>query len=225
MSVTDVNGRLLSVAGGRLRDQKREETRQRLLDAARLLFAEKGYEHTTSAEIAQAAGVTERTLFRHFPSKADLMLANFRQHGAALRAAMRDQPHDARPAEVVRAGVLAFAERLARATEQEREETIAAYGERLPVLTMLKIVLSNEAAIAAELGQRLERSDEDADIRMVANASVGVLRAAGRAYVIEGQRRGSLVKTVSEGIDRLAPLFDALDHVASRRRPRRQREP
>jgi len=205
------------VTGGRLRDQKREETRQRLLDSARLLFAEKGYDHTTSAEIAQAAGVTERTLFRHFPSKSDLLLANFRQHGAALRAAMRAQPEDARPIEVVRAGVLAFAERLARATEQEREETIAAYDERLPVLTMLEIVLSNEAAIASELGRRLDISHEDAEIRMVANASVGVLRAAGRAYVIEGQRRGSLPKTVSEGIDRLAPLFDALDHRASKR--------
>jgi len=208
------------VTGGRLRDQKREETRERLLDAARRLFAEKGYEHTTSAEIAEAAGVTERTLFRHFPSKSDLLLANFRQHGAALRAAMRAQPEDARPIEVVRAGVRAFAERLARATDQEREETIAAYSERLPVLTMLEIVLSNEAAIAAELGRRLGLSDEDVDIRMVSNAAVGVLRASGRAYVIEGQRRSSLPKTVSDGIDRLTPLFDTLDHRATKPKKR-----
>jgi len=213
------------VTGGRLRDQKREETRQRLLDAARRLFAEKGYGHTTSAEIAEAAGVTERTLFRHFPTKSDLLLANFRQHGAALRAAMRAQPEDARPIEVVRAGVRAFAERLARATDQEREETIAAYSETLPVLTMLEIVLSNEAAISAELGRRLELSDEDVDIRMVANAAVGVLRASGRAYVIEGQRRSSLPKTVSDGIDRLAPLFDALDQRTSKHASKPRKRP
>src|SRR5262249_47163947 len=113
-----------------------------------------------------------------------------------------------------------FAERLARATDQEREETIAAYSETLPVLTMLEIVLSNEAAISAELGRRLELSDEDVDIRMVANAAVGVLRASGRAYVIEGQRRSPLPKTVSDGIDPPPPLFDALDQRTSKRRPK-----
>jgi AcrR family transcriptional regulator len=204
------------VTGDRLRDKRREATRQRLLDAASRLFAEQGFDETTSAEIARAAGVTERTLFRHFQSKSDLVMANFRQRAAALSAAMEGQPEDARPIDVVRAGVLDFAERLERATEQEREQTITAYRSRLPVLTMLEIVLSNEASIAAELGRRLGMSDENLEIRMVANASIGVLRASGRAYVIEGQRRGSLPDTVSEGIDRLAPLFDALERRASR---------
>ena len=90
---------------------------------------------------------------------------------------------------------------------------------------MLEIVLSNEAAISAELGRRLELSDEDVDIRMVANAAVGVLRASGRAYVIEGQRRSSLPKTVSDGIDRLAPLFDALDQRTSKHASKPRKRP
>ena len=216
MSVADVKCYDGHMPGDRLRDKKRDETRQRLLDAASRLFAERGYEETTSAEIAEAAGVTERTLFRHFDTKSDLLLANWRTHGAALRAAMREQPDDAPPIEVVRAGLRVFAQRLERASQQERDQTVTALGARLPVLAMLEIVLSNEAAISTELGRRLGRSDEDLDIRKAANASVGVLRATARANVVERRRRVSLAKRVSDGIDQLTPLFDVLEPPAPR---------
>ena len=47
----------------------RERTRARLLAAALDLFARQGYERTTVAQIAAAAGVTEMTFYRHFGSK------------------------------------------------------------------------------------------------------------------------------------------------------------
>ena len=50
----------------------RGEPRRLLLDAARELFARQDYRSTTTREIAQAAGVTEHLLFRHFGSKAAL---------------------------------------------------------------------------------------------------------------------------------------------------------
>jgi len=50
----------------------RGEPRRLLLDAARKLFARKDYRSTTTREIAEAAGVTEHLLFRHFGSKAGL---------------------------------------------------------------------------------------------------------------------------------------------------------
>ena len=198
------------MAGDTLRDRKRDETRQRLIEAAGQLFAAQGYEQTTSAEIAQAAGVTERTLFRHFDTKADLLLWNWRDNAAALVAAMSKQPDDAPPIEVVRAGLCGFAQRLERGSEQERDQTMRALGDRIPVLTILKIVLSTEHSISVELGRRLERSDEDLDIRKAANASVGILRATSRANVVARGRRGSLARKVSDGIDQLTPLFDAL---------------
>ena len=98
-----------------------------------------------------------------------------------------------------------------------------ALGDRIPVLTILKIVLSSEGAVSAELARRLERSDEDLDIRKAANASVGILRAAARANVVARGRRGSLARRVSEGIDQLTPLFDALEQgspAISHREPR-----
>ncbi len=50
----------------------RGEARRLLLDAARELFARQDYRATTTREIAEAAGVTEYLLFRHFGSKAGL---------------------------------------------------------------------------------------------------------------------------------------------------------
>ena len=50
----------------------RGEARRLLLDAARELFAHQDYRGTTTREVAEAAGVTEYLLFRHFGSKAGL---------------------------------------------------------------------------------------------------------------------------------------------------------
>ena len=53
---------------------RRTRTRERLSDAALDLFGVHGYDATTVAQIAAAAGVTEMTFFRHFRSKADVLL-------------------------------------------------------------------------------------------------------------------------------------------------------
>jgi len=55
-------------------DERRTRTRQRLTAAALELFGERGYDGTTVAQIASRAGVTEMTFFRHFSSKADVLL-------------------------------------------------------------------------------------------------------------------------------------------------------
>jgi AcrR family transcriptional regulator len=51
-----------------------ERTRQRLTEVALALFARDGYDQTTVAQIAEAAGVTQMTFFRHFPAKERLLL-------------------------------------------------------------------------------------------------------------------------------------------------------
>ncbi len=50
------------------------DTRTRILKAAQRLFANKGFEGTTTASLAQAAGVAEGTLFRHFPNKKAILI-------------------------------------------------------------------------------------------------------------------------------------------------------
>jgi AcrR family transcriptional regulator len=55
------------------RERRKQETRQRLLDAGWQLFRQRGYDDTTVAEIAEAADVAKGTLFNYFPTKESLL--------------------------------------------------------------------------------------------------------------------------------------------------------
>lgn len=52
-----------------------EETRDAILDAARKLFAEKGYKGATMAQIAKQVGITDAAIYRHFKDKHELFVA------------------------------------------------------------------------------------------------------------------------------------------------------
>src|SRR5665811_2287440 len=65
------------------------QTRDRLLDAARVAFACRGYHGTTTAEIAAAAGCSEPTLFKHFGSKQALLVAAIHATGVQLVATLK----------------------------------------------------------------------------------------------------------------------------------------
>lgn len=65
------------------------QTRERLLGAARVAFARRGYHATTTAEIAAAAGCSEPTLFKHFGSKQALLVAAIHATGVQLVATLK----------------------------------------------------------------------------------------------------------------------------------------
>jgi AcrR family transcriptional regulator len=72
--------------------QDSESTRQRILEAAAQVFAEKGYARSTTRLLADAAGVNEVTIFRHFGSKQGLFSAIIEAYAApALNTAMAGQ--------------------------------------------------------------------------------------------------------------------------------------
>lgn len=61
---------------------KPDETREQILWAAKAVFSEKGFKGATTRAIAEAAGVNEVTIFRHFQSKKNLLNAVITQHSA-----------------------------------------------------------------------------------------------------------------------------------------------
>src|SRR3954470_21546216 len=73
-----------------LREEKKARTRAALVGAAERLFAEKGYDGTTVADIAAAANVSTRTFFSYFRAKEDVLFAGTDERLAAMGALFAD---------------------------------------------------------------------------------------------------------------------------------------
>lgn len=72
-----------------LRELKKQRTRQAISDIASRLFAARGFDHVTVAEVAEAAGVSEKTVFNYFATKEDLLFDEVPAREAALVEAVR----------------------------------------------------------------------------------------------------------------------------------------
>jgi AcrR family transcriptional regulator len=79
--------------------------RDRLVLAAVDLFTEQGYDATTVAQIAERAGVTKSTFFRHFPDKRELLVAGQEVLSRLLAEGIAETPATASPLDAIRAGL------------------------------------------------------------------------------------------------------------------------
>lgn len=74
-----------------IREQRKAETRKRLIRAAQQLFELQGYAGTTLESVAERAGMHVQTLYRHFPNKVELAAASGEEELARFRRAIRDK--------------------------------------------------------------------------------------------------------------------------------------
>lgn len=72
--------------------ERGQRRREAIVDAATGLFARQGYHPTGIDEIGEAAGITGPGIYRHFPSKEDLLIAALDRIWEALRAALEEAP-------------------------------------------------------------------------------------------------------------------------------------
>ncbi len=84
-----------------LREQKREQTRRDLVNAAVRLIGQRGYTRTTIADIAAAARVAPRTVFAYFPTKEDLLFPEAESRIQAAVAAFDERRDDETPTDVL----------------------------------------------------------------------------------------------------------------------------
>jgi len=153
---------------------KAERTRAALLRAALELFDERGYDSTTAAAIAERAGVTQMTFFRHFPSKDSVLIAD--PYDPLIADAITRQPANVSP---IAAAIGAIAEGWrsvpppASAEVRDRLRIVS----RTPSLRGA-IARNNAATEAAISGALVARGASTSDARIAAAATMGALTAS-----------------------------------------------
>lgn len=100
-------------------DRTRQLASQEILATALRLFTEQGYDETTIAQIAREAGVSQRTLFRYFGTKEDLLGGDQDRFGQVLTRTIGEQPADVDVWEALRAGIAAV-----QALHDSREQAL-----------------------------------------------------------------------------------------------------
>jgi AcrR family transcriptional regulator len=109
---------LVTTATG-LRERKKAQTRQDIAGAAMELFSERGFDAVTVAEVADAAGVSEKTVFNYFPAKEDLVFPDGERRLGALLDGIRNRPSGASVVEPFRAATHGFLDQVAGGSVDE----------------------------------------------------------------------------------------------------------
>jgi AcrR family transcriptional regulator len=159
-----------------------EDARRRLQQAALELFRERGYEATTTAEIAARAGVTERTFFRHFPDKREALFDGEDAFRTALADAVLAAPDDATPMDAL---LVAF-----RSVEQTIENNRPLTEPRQAVIArtpaLQERVLTKTAGLTDALAEALSRRGLERGIAtLAAQVGMAAFAHATRAWFYE----------------------------------------
>jgi len=162
------------------------DSRGRLEQAALGLYGERGFENTTVAEIAAQAGLTERTFFRHFADKREVLFWGAAALQELLVSAVASAPDSAAPLDAVAAALVSagalFQER--RESARQRQVVIAANAE-LRERELIKL-----ASLAAALAEALRRRGvTDPAATLSAEAGIAVFKVAFERWVDESNQR------------------------------------
>jgi AcrR family transcriptional regulator len=175
-----------------LRERKKRQTRALIAEAAHRLFAERGFDAVTVAEVARAADVSEGTVYNHFPTKEDLFYGGMEAFEAELVGAVGQRP----PGEPVLVAFRAFVlDRLGHLAGEEVAEVVATAtrlvgASRALQARELEIVAHATDALAALIARETNAPTDDVEASAAAAALMGAQRALVahvRARVLEGE--------------------------------------
>jgi AcrR family transcriptional regulator len=152
------------------------DSKGRLQEAALALYSERGFDQTTAAQIAAQAGLTERTFFRHFADKREVLFGGSALLQEQIVAGVASAPATDGPLDAVARGLDAAADTLGqfrRDLSRQRQAVITANPE-LRERELAKLA-DYAAAVAAALRQR---SVSEPQATLAAEAGMTVLRVA-----------------------------------------------
>ena len=187
---------------GDRRAQKKAQTRELVRTTAHRLFASRGFEAVTIADIAREADVAVQTVFNHFATKEDLFFDGRVPWVDGVAAAVRDRAPDVGPLSALRAHLLEFMTRQLRSLTSPEERRYRA------TLSASETLRSYERTLVFEAEHRLsgalldawttaDGSGEDPPVDPVITAplTAAIWLAAVRVLIVENRQR------VAEGLE------------------------
>ena len=186
-----------------LRERKKQQTRQLISDTARRLFAERGFEGVTVADVAREADVSEGTVFNYFPTKEDLVYGRMETFEEDMLKAIRSRP----AGESIRAAFGRFILQprgfLASKDEDATRELLAisrVIAESPALLARERQILERYTrALAGLIAEETGKEAGDVEPRVAANALIGAHRAL-LEYVRRQILAGEPVPSIARGV-------------------------
>ena len=173
--------------------------RGRLERAALELYVERGFEQTTVAEIAERAGLTERTFFRHFADKREVLFAGAGTLRELMVGALAAAPESAAPIDAVAAALETASALLQERRDYSRQrQAVIAANPGLQERELIKL-----ASLASALAEALrQRGVTEPAASLTAEAGIAVFKIAFERWHSEpGQPE--LPRLISESLDEL----------------------
>jgi AcrR family transcriptional regulator len=171
-----------------LRARKRQQTRDRITEAAMALFLAHGFEATTLDDIAKAADISRRSFFHYFASKEDVVVAWQDGSADAMIAAIAGRPANEPMLTAAENAILT----LSRQFKPEDAVAMACLKRDTPVLRAREQVKYEkmERAMAAALAGRTTDAAEKLRAPLVAMITTGAIRLASESWMAEGAHEG-----------------------------------
>ncbi|ASR35057.1 hypothetical protein BAY61_08770 [Prauserella marina] len=196
-----------------LREQKKQQTRAALFEAAMRLFQEKGYANTTVAEIAAEAGVSTKTLFNYFSGKEDVLFAHRMRRIDTLEDAFRARLADDAPPQALRLIALDLLDWLSSGEEPRGEVNLA----QAKLIMSVPELRGRSQALLYEAENRLASVLHEAapwldpiTAGSAVGALIGAMQGAARAGIARGDSLPDIVGSAQIGIDLVTRGLDQL---------------
>jgi AcrR family transcriptional regulator len=177
-------------------------TRGRLEQAAMKLYVERGFEQTTVAEIAKEAGLTERTFFRYFADKREVLFSGSAALQELLVTNVASSPDSVAPIEAIAGALEAAGSVLQERREYSRlRQSVIAANPELQERELLKL-----ASLASALADALRRRGiAEPAASLTAEAGIAVFKVAFERWV-NGAGQRTLPRQIRDSLDELKAL-------------------
>lgn len=174
----------------------------RLQEAALQLYLERGFDQTTVAEIAERAGLTERTYFRYFADKREALFGGQTMLTELLTGAIADAPAGAPPLDVVGVALTALSPVFdGRRDHALRRQSVVDANPALQERELIKL-----ATLSEEMAEALRaRGIDDAAARLAAETGMAVFKVAFVRWVHDSTD-GGLAEIVTSTMNDLKAL-------------------